>query len=84
MRIDADLVNVLTGVHVRLSRNYTASADNLRNAAHRIADALFEKIIGIKGAFATRIAYVSVDGKPPNQRYELYVADADGANRKRS
>ncbi len=23
-----------------------------------------------------------MDGKPPNQRYELYVADSDGANRK--
>ncbi len=26
---------------------------------------------------------MSVDGKPPTQRYELYVADADGANRTR-
>ena len=26
-----------------------------------------EKIIGVRGAFATRIAYVSVDGKPPKQ-----------------
>jgi TolB protein len=82
VRIDADLVNVLTGVHVD-SPNYTAQADNLRNAAHRIADALYEKIVGVKGAFATRIAYVSVDGKPPSQKYELYVADADGANRRR-
>jgi TolB protein len=37
----------------------------------------------VKGAFATRIAYVSVDGKPPTQRYELFVADSDGANRVR-
>ena len=82
VRIDADLVNVLTGVHV-LSPNSTAQPDKLRNAAHRIADALFEKMVGIKGAFATRIAYVSVDGKPPTQKYELYVADSDGANRTR-
>jgi len=82
IRIDAELVNVLTGQ--RISGPYTVvAASKLRNGAHRIADALFEKIIGIKGAFATRIAYVSVDGKPPTQRYELYVADADGANRTR-
>ena len=80
MRIDAELVNVLTGQRVA-GPNVTTAAANLRNAAHRIADALFEKIIGVRGAFATRIAYVSVDGKPPTQRYELYVADADGANR---
>jgi TolB protein len=82
IRIDAELVNVLTGQ--RIAGPYSVvPAANLRNGAHRIADALFEKIIGIKGAFATRIAYVSVDGKPPKQRYELYVADSDGANRVR-
>jgi TolB protein len=41
---------------------------------------MYEKIIGVRGAFATRIAYVSVDGKPPNQKYQLIVADADGEN----
>jgi TolB protein len=82
VRIDAELVNVLTGQ--RISGPYSiAPASNLRNAAHRIADVLYEKIIGVKGAFATRIAYVSVDGKPPTQRYELFVADSDGVNRVR-
>jgi TolB protein len=82
VRIDAELVNVLTGQRVA-GPNVTVAAANLRNGAHRIADALFEKIIGVRGAFATRIAYVSVDGRPPKQTYELYVADADGANRVR-
>ena len=41
---------------------------------------IYEKIIGVRGAFATRIAYVSVDGKPPKQHYQLIVADADGEN----
>jgi TolB protein len=82
VRIDAELINVLTGQRV-FGPNVTTSTANLRNGAHRLADALYEKIIGMRGAFATRIAYVSVDGKPPNQRYELYVADADGANRQR-
>jgi TolB protein len=82
VRIDAELVNVLTGQRVA-GPNVTVAAANLRNGAHRIADALYEKIIGVRGAFATRIAYVSVDGRPPKQTYELYVADADGANRVR-
>ena len=34
----------------------------------------------MRGAFATRIAYVAVDGQPPAQRYQLIVADADGEN----
>jgi TolB protein len=82
VRIDAELVNVLTGQRV-FGPYAAAQPASLRNAAHRIADALYEKIIGVKGAFATRIAYVSVDGRPPTQRYELFVADSDGANRVR-
>ena len=77
--IDAELVNVLTGQRL-LGQKWTVKPGNLRNGAHRVADAVFEKILGVRGAFATRIAYVSVDGKPPNQKYQLIVADADGEN----
>jgi TolB protein len=52
----------------------------MRKAAHRVADEIYKLIIGVPGAFDTRIAYVSVDGKPPNQKYQLIVADADGEN----
>jgi TolB protein len=43
---------------------------------------VYEKILGIRGAFATRIAYVAVDGQPPAQNYQLVVADADGENQR--
>lgn len=82
VRVDAELVNVLTGQPL-LNRNWTVKPGNLRNAAHRVADAVYEKVIGVRGAFATRIAYVSVDGRPPNQKYELIIADADGENPRR-
>src|SRR6185369_748355 len=49
------------------------SAD-LRLAAHRIADTIYEKLTGEKGVFSTRIAYVTKGGS----RYTLRVADADG------
>ena len=52
------------------------SAGDLRLAAHRIADAIYEKLTGEKGVFSTRIAYVT---KAAN-RYNLWVADADGEN----
>jgi TolB protein len=77
--IDAELVNVLTGQNL-LNRKWTGKPANLRNLTHRVADAVYEKIIGVRGAFATRIAYVSVDGRPPAQKYQLIVADADGEN----
>jgi TolB protein len=49
-------------------------AADLRLAAHRIADYIYEKLTGDKGVFSTRIAYVTRGGG----RYTLRVADADG------
>ena len=45
-----------------------------RLAAHKIADDIFEKLTGIRGAFATRIAYVSRSAG----EYRLEVADSEG------
>ncbi len=47
---------------------------DLRIAAHRIADYIYEKLTGDKGVFSTRIAYVTRGGG----RYTLRVADSDG------
>jgi TolB protein len=49
-------------------------AGDLRLAAHRIADYIYEKLTGDKGVFSTRIAFVTKAGS----RYTLRVADADG------
>jgi TolB protein len=77
--VDFELLNALTGQQLANPR-FTGTAAAVRDAAHRCSDVIYEKILGIRGAFATRIAYVSVDGSPPSQRYQLIVADADGAN----
>ncbi|MFA9217824.1 MAG: Tol-Pal system beta propeller repeat protein TolB, partial [Sphingomonadaceae bacterium] len=45
-----------------------------RLAAHKIADDIYLKLTGIRGAFSTRIAYVKQEGRS----YQLLVADADG------
>ena len=74
-----ELVNVLNG-QVLLNDTVSAPLSAVRNGAHRVADKVFEKLTGTRGAFATRIAYVSVDGAPPSQRYQLLIADADGEN----
>ncbi|MYM41086.1 Tol-Pal system beta propeller repeat protein TolB [Duganella qianjiadongensis] len=46
-----------------------------RLTAHTIADDIFLKLTGIRGAFSTRISYVKEYDK---RHYELLVADADG------
>lgn len=55
---------------------FVVAAGDLRLAAHRIADMVYEKLTGEKGVFSTRIAYVTKAGN----RYNLWVADADGEN----
>jgi TolB protein len=77
--VDFDLVNTLTGAHVA-SQRFAGPASALRNAAHKVSDVVYQKILGVRGAFATRIAYVAVDGTPPTQHFQLIVADADGEN----
>jgi TolB protein len=81
LAVDFDLLNTLTGQRVAGQR-FIGTAGALRNAAHRVSDVVYEKILGIRGAFATRIAYVAVDGQPPMQKFQLIVADADGENQR--
>jgi TolB protein len=77
--INYELYNVLTRQRL-LNFQVSANRAGLRLAGHQIADAVFEKILGIRGAFSTRIAYISVLGHLPNKTYQLLVADADGEN----
>jgi TolB protein len=79
LAVDYELVNVLTGQTLG-SQRFTGTPNALRNAAHRVSDAIYEKLVGIRGAFATRIVYVMVEGSPPSQTYKLIVADTDGEN----
>ena len=58
-----------------------ASSKDLRKVGHKISDLVFEKLTGIRGAFSTRIAYISTINKnTANQKYILQIADADGHN----
>ena len=79
LAIDFDLLNVLNGQKLA-SQRFTGPQAAMRNASHRVSDVIYEKILGVRGAFATRIAYVSVDGRPPQQQFQLIVADSDGEN----
>lgn len=56
-------------------QSHAVSANDLRLAAHRIADFVYEKLTGDTGVFSTRIAYVT-----KSKTYNLWVADADGEN----
>lgn len=52
----------------------------LRDAAHFIADRIFEELTGLKGAFSTQIVYVTAEQlSAGKQRFRLKLADWDGA-----
>jgi len=59
-----------------------SSKKGLRRTAHRISDIIYEKLMGVKGAFDTQIAYVTVikKGEAKTKLYKLAVADSDGHN----
>jgi TolB protein len=55
-------------------QSFPVQPGDLRLAAHRVSDYIYERLTGDKGVFSTRIAYVS---KAAN-RFTLRVTDADG------
>jgi len=79
LAVDFNLLNDLTGQSIARQR-FVGSTSALRNAAHRVSDVIYQAITGIRGAFATRIAYIAVVGEGADERFQLVVADADGYN----
>src|SRR5690606_19016618 len=78
-RVEYELFDVAKGERM-LGLAMTARANAMRDVAHQMADAIYEKITGVRGAFWTRIAYITASGKGANMRYALMVADSDGFN----
>jgi TolB protein len=63
-----------------LGHAVTVDKNQLRKVAHKISDLVFEKLTGIKGAFSTRIAYISEAAGKNSKKFQLQIADADGYN----
>ena len=81
-RVHYELYDVYKQQQV-VTGNVKAAANQLRDAAHLISDKIYERLTGIKGAFSTRIAYVTVDSQAVGgERVRLLVADADGHREK--
>ena len=79
-QIQFELFDVFRGEQLA-GYQFTTSARDVRPTAHHIADLIYEALTGERGAFATRIAYItgmrSADGK---ERVALQVSDSDGFN----
>jgi TolB protein len=78
LQVQYGLFNVATEQQVLTGS--VGSTDQLRDMAHYIADQSFEKLTGIKGAFSTRLLYVTAERfSTDNTRYTLQRSDYDGA-----
>jgi len=78
VEVEFELYDVI-GERRITTRNYNVDRSQWRDAAHRISDAVYEEITGIRGAFSTRIMYVlAQNAGSPNATYQLEVADSDG------
>lgn len=77
--IQYELMDVL-GNKRMLGEVITGSNGELRARGHYMSDEIFEEITGIRGAFSTKIAYITANGVGDNIRFALYVADSDGHN----
>jgi TolB protein len=63
-----------------LQNSVARQGSDLRRVGHEIADQIYKQIIGVRGAFDTRIAYVTMVGLGKDAQYSLVVADSDGYN----
>ncbi|ANA14767.1 MULTISPECIES: Tol-Pal system beta propeller repeat protein TolB [Acetobacter] len=79
VRVEMRLWDVLSHQQIQ-GTAYTTSAANWRRIAHIVGDVIYQRMLGEKGYFDTRIAFISRSGPRGHQRTRLAVMDQDGAN----
>ena len=79
--LEFSLLNV-TAQKREFKHSVRGRASEMRDLAHLVSDKVYQAITGIKGAFSTRIAYVTATRNNGKFTYRLNVADADGAREK--
>ena len=63
-----------------LGLQFTSTAENWRRVAHKISDAVYERLTGEKGYFDTRVVFVAESGSKVARVKKLAIMDQDGAN----
>jgi TolB protein len=79
LRVQFRLWDVYAGEDL-VPNQFTTTPENWRRVAHKIADAVYEKLTGQAGYFDTRVAFVSVSGTAAHRTRRLEIMDQDGAN----
>ena len=77
--VEFRLWDVLPGQQIQ-GTAYTTNAANWRRIAHIMADVIYERLLGEKGYFDTRVCYVANTGPRGRRTKRLAIMDQDGAN----
>ena len=78
-RVEFRLWDVLQGQQIQ-GTAYSTSAGNWRRVAHIMGDVIYERMLGEKGYFDTRIVYVAGSGPRDRRVKRLAIMDQDSAN----
>ncbi len=79
VRVEFRLWDVLPGTQIQ-GTAYTTTSANWRRIAHIISDVIYERLLGEKGYFDTRIVYVAGSGPRDKRIKRLAIMDQDSAN----
>lgn len=79
VRVEFRLWDVLPQTQIQ-GTAYTTTQANWRRIAHIIADVIYERLLGEKGYFDTRIVYVAGTGPRDRRIRRLAIMDQDSAN----
>ena len=79
VRVEFRLWDVLPGQQIQ-GTAYTTTSSNWRRIAHIISDVIYERLLGEKGYFDTRIAYIAGTGPRDRRVKRLAIMDQDSAN----
>jgi TolB protein len=79
LRVEFRLWDVLPEQQIQ-GTAFTAPAAQWRRIAHLISDVIYERLLGEKGYFDTRIVYVGESGPRDRRTRRLAIMDQDGEN----
>lgn len=79
VRVDMRLWDVFAETHL-LGQQMGTTPENWRRIAHKISDAIYQKLTGESGYFDTRVVFIAESGPKINRTKRLAIMDQDGAN----
>lgn len=79
LRVEFRMWDVL-GESQMLGLEFSSTDENWRRIAHKISDAIYQRLTGLPGNFDTRLVFIAESGSRTNRVKRLAVMDQDGGS----